>query len=215
MQSHSLVLYTYWRSSSAFRVRIALAVKNAPYESAFVNLLNKDQEKPDYRAKSPMGLVPCLFVDGKPMVESVAIIELLEELYPSPPLYPSTPWGRAEVRSLCEIVNAGTQPVQNLHVLEKVSAEPEARVAWGKHFVARGLAAFEALSERYARGSGPYAYGEAFTAADVYLVPQCFNARRFGVDLAPYPRVARAFEAACALDAVKRAMPDAQPDAKT
>jgi maleylacetoacetate isomerase len=212
-----LVLYTYWRSSSAFRVRIALEVKGLAYEAVFVNLLEKEQKSAAYMAMNPMGHVPCLVVDGRPLVESVAIIELLDEIAPSPRLYPATPWGRAEVRSLVEVVNAGTQPLQNLHVLERVSAEQPTRTDWGRHFVARGLGAFEALAKRYARTpghDGPFAYGDAFTAADAFLVPQIYNARRFGVDLAPFPRVQRAFEAASALDAVKRASPEAQKDAK-
>src|SRR4051794_1051569 len=112
-----LVLYGYWRSSSTFRVRIALAAKKLPYEHAIVNLLKEEQTTDEHKARSPMGYVPCLAVDDRPLVESVAIIELLDEIFPQAPLYPQDPFSRAHVRALVEIVNAGTQPLQNRHVM--------------------------------------------------------------------------------------------------
>jgi len=210
-----LVLYTYWRSSSAFRVRIALAVKGLPYRSVPVNLLLGENVKDEHTARNPMGYVPCLLVDGKLFIESVAILELLEELYPDPPLYPKDPFARARVRALVEIINAGTQPLQNLSVLNHFSKDKEARIAWATHHIARGFAAFEALlALREGEGvRGPYAYGESLTAADALLVPMVYNSKRFHVDLAPYPRLVRAYEAAMETPAVKAAHPDAQPDA--
>jgi maleylpyruvate isomerase len=211
----SLTLYTYWRSSSAYRVRIALAVKNVPYEKVAVNLLASEQTRSAYLEMCPTAHVPCLVVDGKPLGESVAIIELLEELFPSPQLFPMDPWARAQVRSLVEIINAGTQPMQNLHVLQRVSDDKEARATWARHFIGRGLAAFEAVMARHhAEGTrGKFAYGDALTAADCVLVPQVYNAKRFDLDLGPMPRVAAAYDAALATAQVASAMPERQPDA--
>lgn len=215
----TLVLHGYWRSSSAYRVRLVLGAKGLAYESVGVDLLAGAHEAAAYRELNPSGYVPCLLVDGVPFVESVAICELLEELVPDPPLLPREPAARARVRALVETVNAGTQPLQNLNVLRRVSEDPAARNAWAAHFIGRGLAAFEeqlARLERHdpAAARGPFCHGERFGLADAYLVPQVYNARRFGVDLAPLPRVRRADDAARALDFVARAAPEAQADAR-
>ncbi len=211
-----VVLYTYWRSSSAFRVRIALAHKKVDYQPVFVNLLEGAQQAPEYKAHNPAGWVPTLALGDKELTESVALIELLEELVPEPALFPKDPIARARVRGLVETINAGTQPFQNLAVLKKVSADPEGRTAWATHFITRGLAAFEALLARYAADgvSGPFAYGTSLGAADCFLVPQVYNARRFNLDLAPYPRIVAAERAALATAAVQAALPENQPDAK-
>jgi maleylacetoacetate isomerase len=211
-----LELYTYWRSSCSYRVRIALGYKGLSWTPIHVNLLDGENKKSDYVKTSPTGYVPCLLVDGRPFVESVAICELLEEIAPSPPLLPKSPEDRARVRALVEVVNAGTQPLQNLSVLDQVGADKERRVAWMRHFIGRGLAAFEALAARHEEESGargPFAFGEAFTLADAVLVPQVYAARRFDVDLAAMPRVVRAESAALALPFVAAARPEAQPDA--
>lgn len=205
-----LTLHTYWRSSSAYRVRIALAYKKLPWEPAPVNLLKAEQRSEAYVARSPMGYVPRLDIDGKSFVESVAILELLEELYPEPPLLPKAPEDRAHVRALVQIINAGTQPLGNLNVVEHLSSDKEVRLAWLRHFITKGLGAFEALAAQR-DAEGPFAFG-AFTMADVYLVPQVYNARRYGVDLAPFPIVARAAAAAEALPCVIESLPEAQPD---
>jgi maleylacetoacetate isomerase len=205
-----LSLATYWRSSSSYRVRIALAYKKLAYESVLVNLLACEQNKPDYVAYNPIGHVPTLFVDGAPYVESVAIMELLEELYPDPPLLPKSPRDRALVRGLVQTINAGIQPLQNLSVLARVGTEPEARKAWMQHFIARGFRAFEALASE----AGPFAFGSDFTMADACLVPQVYSAQRIGLDLTPFPRIVRAEAAASELAFVASAKPEAQPDAK-
>jgi maleylacetoacetate isomerase len=211
-----LVLYTYWRSSSSYRVRIALGLKGLPYESIPINLLEGEHEREEHKKRSPTGYVPCLFIDGRPMVESVAIIELLEDLFPTPALLPKDPWNRAQVRALVEVINADTQPLQNLNVLVRASDDPNVRKEWARHFIARGLSAFEALMATYeAQGiDGKYAYGDTLTMADVYLVPQMYNAQRFGVDLTPYPRACAAADAALASDAAQAAVPERQPDYK-
>ena len=215
-----LVLHGYWRSSSTYRVRFALAVKGLAYETAVVNLLKEEHASPEYRAKSPMGYVPCLVIDGQPIVESVAIIELLDELFPSPALYPREPFARARVRAFVELVAADIQPLQNRHVLLHVSKDPDAQRAWSRHFITRGLAGLEALMDAHARlgVTGPYAYGDTLTAADAFLLPQLYNARRFGVELGAFPRVVAAEAAALATDAARASAPemqrDAPPDAK-
>ncbi len=222
-----LTLYGYWRSSSSHRVRIALALKGLSYRYEAVNLLTHEQSSEAHRARNPAGYVPVLVLDGVSYVESVAILELLEERFPTPPLLPSTPHGRARVRALVEMINSGVQPLQNLSVMRRHSSDAEAQKEWARHFIARGLTAFEAALERLevhdakathadpglAGPFGPFAYGDAPTLADVLLVPQVFAAKRFRVDLAPLPRVMRAFEAAQRMPEFQRAAPEAQPDA--
>ena len=214
-----LTLSTYWRSSCSFRVRIALGYKKLAYEPVFVNILEGEQKKAEYRALNPIGHVPTLTIDGVSYVESVAIIELLEELYPDPALLPKTPHARAKVRELVETINAGIQPLQNLEVLDRVGHvkdEQEKRVAWMKHFIPRGLTAFEALVVRAEKDglTGPFSFGDTFSMADACLVPQVYAARRIGVDLTPFPRILRADAAASELPFVAAAKPEAQPDAK-
>jgi maleylacetoacetate isomerase len=213
----TLTLYTYWRSSASHRVRIALGYKGLSYEPIYVSLLEGEQRRDEYKATNPMGYVPCLVVDGAKYVESTAILELLEDLYPDPPLYPKRPEDRARVRALVQIVNAGIQPLQNLTVLDRIGDDRERRLDWLRHFIARGLGAWEALASRFAEdtgASGPYAYGSHFTSADVLLIPQIYAARRFGVDLTAYPTILRVEEATKDLPFVKAAYPDEQPDAK-
>jgi maleylacetoacetate isomerase len=213
-----LTLFGYWRSSSSHRVRIALHLKGLEYEYVPVNLLEGEQRSDMHRARSPTGYVPCLVLDGTVYVESVAIIELLEERFPAPRLYPVGAHERARVRALVEIVNSGTQPLQNTGVLEHLAAlgqDAQGRRAWLHHFVGRGLASLErAMADNAGMGvRGPYAYGDSPTAADAYLVPQVDAARRFGVDLGKCPRVVEAYDAATALEAFQKAAPDRQPDA--
>lgn len=212
-----LTLYTYWRSSCSYRVRIGLAYKGLAYEAVTVNLLDKEQNQSEYKTLSPMGYVPSLVVDGVRYVESTAILELVEELYPERPLLPKSPRDRARVRALVQIINAGIQPLQNLNVLEHVSSDNAQRAAWARHFVSRGLAAWEALAASFAEESGktgPFAYGDEFTMADVFLIPQVYAARRFKIDLSKYPTILRVDEATKELAYVKAAHPDVQPDAK-
>jgi maleylpyruvate isomerase len=211
-----LVLYNYWRSSSSYRVRLALAAKKLPYEYVAVSLVAGAQSAPENLARSPMGNVPCLEIDGRPIVESVAIIELLEEIAPTPPLYPTDPFDRAFVRTIVEFVNAGVQPYHNLRLLKRVSSDAAAQREWARSHIEAGLVAIEALLDRRARETGRvgrFAFDDSFGAADVFLLPQLFAARRFDVDLARMPRLVAIEAAGLATDAAKAAVPERQPDA--
>jgi maleylpyruvate isomerase len=211
-------LYSYWRSSSAWRVRIALALKGIQYEYHAVHLLadGGEQNKPFYRAKNPMQQVPLLeFEQNGKLVrigQSVAILEYLEDSYPDPPLLPDDLFLRARARELAEIVNSGIQPLQNTSVLEEIEhrfADAD-RISWSAHFISKGLSALEQLARETA---GSYLLGDSPTIADVCLVPQLYNARRYGVDLLDFDSLLRA-EATCEkLDAFRAAHPDRQPDA--
>jgi maleylacetoacetate isomerase len=218
-----MTLYNWWRSTCSHRVRIALAMKGVEYEHAVVRLPSGEQSGDEHRARSATMYVPCLVIDGVPYVESVAIIEMLEELHPAPPLYPKDAHGRARVRALVEIVNSGIQPLQNSGVLAHlgevlgvpVSLSKGPIRAWMHHWIERGLGSLERAMETNEREGvdGPYAYGAAPTAADVYLVPQVLAAKRLGVAIEPCARVLRAFEAASRLDAFRKAAPENQIDA--
>jgi maleylacetoacetate isomerase len=206
----ALVLHHYFRSSSSWRVRWVLAEKGLAFDSIHVNLLAGDQSAADYRAKSPTGYVPALAIDGHVLSESVAICEYLDETRPALPLRPSDPFLRARMRQLVEIVNADTQPIQNLGVLKKVSEDRAVQAEWAAFFIARGLGAFERLlgTLRNELPPGPHALGPQFSLADVFLVPQLYNARRFGVDLGPFPLAVAIEESAKLRPAYAASHPD-------
>lgn len=208
-------LYSYWQSSSAWRVRIALALKEVAYETVAVDLSARQQDDPAYGDRNPLRQVPTLEWEHEGRVEhltqSLAIIELLDELHPEPPLLPAEPRGRARTRELAEMVNAGIQPFQNLSLLQRLEqAHGVEPIGFAQYFIARGLRALEVR----ARGSaGRYLVGDGITLADLYLVPQLDVARRMAVDLAPYPTLRRCEAAASELPAFGRARPEEQPDA--
>jgi maleylacetoacetate isomerase len=213
-------LFHYWRSSSSWRVRWALAIKGVAFESVVVDLLAGEQKSDAHRARNPVGHIPTLHVDGRYLSESVAILEYLEETIPDPPLYPRDAWGRARVRQLVELVNAGVQPLQNLIVLRRHAEDAAGQKAWAAFFNERGLAAYEATlaqldAERGggAAAGGRFSFGDALTAADLCLVPQVYSARRFGVDVARFPRVLAAEQAALATEHARGALPENQPGA--
>jgi maleylpyruvate isomerase len=207
-------LYDYWRSSSAWRVRIALHIKGVAYEREAVNLSPHGgaQHAPAFREKNPIGQVPVLELDdGRRITQSMAIIAYLDERFPAPLLLPADAWLRARARQLAEMVNAGIQPLQNLDTLLRVKHELGGDAeAWARHFIGRGLGALELAA---AETAGTYLVGEAPSLADLYLVPQLYNARRYGVELAPFPLLVRVEAACAALPAFQAAHPDAQPDA--
>ena len=212
-----LVLHNYWRSSCSHRVRIALALKQVPYEYVAVNVLHKEHFADAYRARNPMSQVPTLEItedDGTvhAIAQSLPILEYLDERFPTPPLLPpaSDRWLRARARALAEIVNSGIQPFQNLSTQKAIKALGGDELAWAKRYIADGLAAYEKHARETA---GAFSVGDAPTLADCCLVPQLVGARRMGVDLAPHELLC-AIEAHClALPAFAAAAPDNQPDA--
>jgi maleylacetoacetate isomerase len=212
-----MTLHGYFRSSAAWRVRIALGLKGIAVRHVSRHLRKGEQAAPDHLALNPQGLVPTLEVPGLgPLTQSLAILEWLDETQPGPKLLPSDPWGRARVRALADIVACDIHPIQNLRVLQylkrEMGQEQPAIDAWARHWIALGLEAFEARLAEPA--TGRFCHGEAAGLADLCLVPQLGNARRFGCDLSAYPRIL-AIEAACnALPAFAAAVPEAQPDAE-
>jgi maleylpyruvate isomerase len=212
-------LYSYFRSSAAYRVRIALNLKGLDYEYAPVHLLRDggQQLKPEYRELNPDGIVPTLVDGDDVLTQSLAIIEYLEETHPEPALLPRNPIDRAFVRSVALQVACEIHPVDNLRVLKYLKHElkvaDEVKDAWYKHWIDSG---FAALEKRLARDKrvGSLTFGDTPTIADLCIVPQVFNAQRFNIDLTPYPTVARIAEAANQLDAFAKAAPAQQPDAE-
>jgi maleylacetoacetate isomerase len=208
-------LYSYFRSSAAFRVRIALNLKKLDYETAAIHLRRNDQSGPAYRSVNPQGLVPALEDDGRILIQSLAIVEYLDELYPDPPLLPKDPPGRARVRALAEIVACDIHPINNLRVLRYLAHQfghDEAAIAaWYNHWIATGFEAFEALLKDDPR-TGAFCHGEMAGLADIALVPQVVNAERYRLDLAPYPTLTRIFENCMKLGAFIAAHPNKQLD---
>ena len=211
-------LYTYFRSSAAFRVRIALNLKGLAYEPAFVHLPKGEHRQAHYAAVNPQALVPTLELDdGTRLNQSLAIIEYLDTLRPAPALLPQPPLERARVRSLALLVACEIHPLNNLRVLQhlkrSLGQSEESIKAWYQHWVANGLAKFEAELDK-GRAPGRYCHGDAPGLADCCLVPQIFNAKRYDCDLAPYPSTMRVFAACMELEAFDRAQPAKQPDAE-
>jgi maleylacetoacetate isomerase/maleylpyruvate isomerase len=208
-------LYTYFRSSAAFRVRIALNLKGLAYAPQFVHLGKGEHRQAAYGAINPQGLVPALTEDdGSVLTQSIAIMEYLEETHPQPALLPREPKARARVRSLALLVACEIHPLNNPRVLNYVRKtlghNEEAVNAWYRHWIAEGLAKFE--RQLAAGGAGRFCHADTPTMADCCLVPQIFNARRFDCDLAPYPQVMGVFEQCMKVDAFDRAQPSRQPD---
>ncbi len=213
-----LRLYSYWRSSAAYRVRIALNLKGLDYQLVPVHLVRDggEQHAPGYRAVNPQGLVPALQHGQRLIRQSMAIIEYLDETFADHPLLPATARERARVRGLAQVIACDMHPLGNLRVLQYLEREfratPEQREAWIRHWLALGFAAIEALLAENP-STGEFCDGDQPGLADCLLVPQLYNARRFGLDLDPYPTVRR-IEARCLeLEAFRRAAPEAQPDA--
>lgn len=208
-------LYGYFRSSAAFRLRIALNLKGIAYEDAFIHLRRGDQRQSDYRGVNPQGLVPTLETDGLRLIQSLPIIEYLDETHPRPPLLPSDAAGRARVRALAAIVACDIHPLNNLRVLRylhgKLGHDEAALEAWYNHWIEDGFRAIEALLAGDPR-TGRFCHGDAPGLADIALVPQVVNAERYHLDMAPFPTIARIFETSMTLDAFAAAHPQQQPD---
>ena len=203
------ILYDYHRSSACYRVRIALNLKGIPYRAVPVNLLESEQRAEAYRERNPQGLVPMLEADGQRLTQSLAIIDWLDARHPEPPLVPADAGDRAHVLALALTVACDIHPLNNLRVLKYLSGTlaqpPEARDEWYRHWVAEGLAALERMA---APRAGRFLFGDAPGLADICLVPQMYNARRFEVPLDDFPTLVAADAAACALAPFAAAHPD-------
>jgi maleylacetoacetate isomerase len=208
-------LYGYFRSSAAFRVRIALNLKGLSYDQVPIHLRRNDQAKPEYRGVNPQGLVPALEIDGDTLIQSLAIIEYLDETHPQPALLPAEPADRARVRALAEIVACDIHPINNLRVLRYLMhscGQSESDLgAWYNHWIDAGFQAMEALLVGDPR-TGRFCHGDRPGLGDIALVPQVVNAERYKLDMSPYPTIARIFAACMKLPAFQAAHPDNQPD---
>jgi len=210
----AVILHGYWRSSASYRVRIALAFKGIAFEQVTHDLRRGEQRDPAYLSVAPHGLVPALEADGTVLIESPAILEWIEARWPEPALLPQDMDDAAVVRAMCALLACEIHPLNNLRVLNELrrefGASEEQVQAWIARWIGTG---FEALEALIAQHGGAYAFGDTVTLADCYLVPQVFNARRFGIDLTPFPRLQAAADAAASLPAFEAAHPDNQPDA--
>ena len=213
-----LVLYGYWRSSAAYRVRIALNLKGLDYENRPVHLVKDggEQHASAYAAMNPQQLVPSLCDGERVLTQSLAIMEYLEELHPEPPLLPADARGRARVRALAQGVACDIHPLGNLRVLQylerELGADEAQRGAWSRHWMATGFAALEAMLADNA-ATGRFCHDDTPGVADACLIPQVYNARRWKLPLDDYPTICR-IDAACnELEAFRAAAPEAQPDA--
>ena len=207
-------LYSYWRSSAAYRVRIALALKGLAYETKPIDLRTGAQSGVGFKLLNPQGLVPYLIDGESGLNQSMAIIEYLDETYPDPPLLPAEPLARARVRAAALTIAADIHPINNLRILKylknDMGQEQEAIDAWGRHWIETGFASLEEVAE----GSpGPYLFGDAVTLADICLPPQMYNARRLRADLSRLPKLVEIDKALMALPAFLKSRPEAQPDA--
>lgn len=212
-----VTLYGYWRSSSAWRVRIALGFKDVAYKNVPVHLLEDGgkQHTDAYREKNPMRQVPLVEIeDGAEtlrIAQSMAIVEYFEQRVPEPALIPHEPFLAAKARQMAEIVNAGIQPIQNLRVLQAIEELGGSKKEWGRRWITAGFEALEAEARPLANR---YMIGDRVSIADIFLVPQLYNARRFGVDLVPFPTLTRVERACNELPPFAAAHPDKQPDAQ-
>lgn len=212
-----MLLYGYFRSSAAYRVRIALNLKGLAYDNHFIHLQKNDQLSADYAKLNPQKLVPALVDGDQLLTQSMAIIEYLDETHPNPPLLPKTAAERARVRALAQAIACDIHPINNLRVLrylvKEMGVSDEKKDQWYRHWVETGLQAVEALLAGNP-ATGRFCHGDAPSLADICLVPQVANARRFKCDLSACPTVLR-IEAECqTLDAFAKAAPDKQPDAE-
>jgi maleylacetoacetate isomerase len=210
-------LYSFWRSSAAYRVRIALAVKGVPHEQVATHLGKGAQHDPAFVARNPQGFVPALDEDGFVLGQSMAIIEYLDETHPQPPLLPSGARDRAVVRSMAQSIACDIHPLNNLRVLNYLKGplgqDQDGVNRWYRHWITEGFAGLEVLARRHS-GDGAHLFGTAVSLADVLLVPQLYNARRFDTDLSAFPTLVSIGAALAARPDFASAVPEAQPDAE-
>jgi maleylacetoacetate isomerase len=204
-------LFHYWRSSCSWRVRWALGIKGIAFESIPINLLTKEHHDPGYLDRNPSGFVPCLEVDGKYYGESLAIIEFLEEMHPQPAILPSAPKDKMIVRQMAYTIACGTQPLQNLAAQQYHSEDAAKRAEYARHWIGSGLAVYEKLLKEHRNGR--FSWGDRVTLADLCLVPQVYNALRFGVAMEQFPQCAQIYENCVLLPECDQAAPHNQPGA--
>ena len=219
MSAEGLRLYSYWRSSAAYRVRIALNLKELTYETVAIHLTENGgaQHGADYQELNPQEMVPTLRDGGRIVRQSMAIIEYLHETYESGArLLPATARDRARVRALAQLIACDVHPLNNLRVMQYLEREFNApqveREHWTRHWIVEGFKAFEALL-RENPATGEFCEGDGPSLADICLIPQVYNAQRWGVDMTPYPVISRINETCLALPAFEQAQPENQPDA--
>ncbi len=212
----NFTLHNYFRSSTSYRVRIALELKGLKYDYRPVHLVANggEQNLPAYRQLNPIGGVPTLVHNGKAISQSFAIIEYLDEIFPLPmPLFSQDAFENAKIRQLCETINAEIHPLQNLKVMQyletQLKADPEQKSKWLNKWISEGLKAFEESLSPYA---GKYCFGDKITAADLFLIPQLFSSKRFGVDVSGFKKLAQINDNCLLLEAFKNAHPNRQPD---
>jgi maleylacetoacetate isomerase len=210
-------LYTFFRSSAAFRVRIALNLKGLQYDSLPKHFARNEHRTPEYLALNPQGLIPALAVDGAVLSQSVAIIEYLNDRHPTPPLLPADPLDRAHVRSMTLAIACDIHPLNNLRVLNylrnELAQDDDGVGIWYRHWVSEGFRGLE-LQARELSAAGRYCFGDAVSLADVLLVPQMYNARRFKTDLSPFPTLLAITTHLESLPGFAAARPEVQPDAQ-
>lgn len=211
-----LRLYDYWRSSAAYRVRIALNLKTLRYQSIPVDLAAGEQAAQEHHDRNPQGLVPVLEHDGRRITQSLAIIDYLERVFPPPCLLPADPVDRSRAYAMALIVACDVHPLNNLRVLKylgtQLGASDEDRKHWYHHWLRQGFGALEQLLE--SPGRGRFCHADQPGLADIFLVPQVYNARRFEFDLGPYPRIVDIEQRCLELDAFHQAAPEQQADAR-
>ncbi|MEC9022070.1 MAG: maleylacetoacetate isomerase [Pseudomonadota bacterium] len=209
-------IFGYFRSSAAFRLRIAMNFKGLNYDYNLVNLQSGDHLREDFKRINPQGRVPAIDIEGNILTQSLAIIEYLDEVYPTPPLLPSDPLGKAKVRGIAGLIACDIHPLNNLAVLnylrDQLTAEEEARLAWYRHWVKEGFDGLELMLSANVE-TGQFCFGDTPTVADICLVPQVVNAKRFNCNLACYPTITRIFKECMDLSQFADADPMNQPEA--
>ncbi len=209
----TFVLHSAWRATAPYRVRIGLALKGVAYDYAPVDLIAGQQREPAYRAVNPQGLTPALDIGGQVLTQSLAILEWLEETYPDPAILPQAPLDRATVRSIAGVIACDIHPLNNTRVgraLNKMGIDKDGILAWTQGWIIDGFTALEPVIAKHGKG---FAFGDQPTIADCCLVPQVYSARRFEVDLTPFPAIRAAADHAAQHPAFAAAHPDKQPDA--
>ena len=208
-----MTLYSYFRSSCSYRVRIALHLKNIPFTSKAIHLIKNggEQYSDEFTRLNPLAQVPCLKTEDKILTQSLPIIQYLDALYPDPPLFSTDVFMKIEILSVCEIINSAIQPLQNLKVLKKISNIGGDRTKWAAEWIGQGLEQLEIILKPKVKD---FSFGNNLTCADLFLIPQLYNARRFQINMALFPVLTRVEANCLTLPAFQKARPENQPDAE-